>query len=76
MKKVLVVYNPFSGNRYVPKQLDYIVTRFIENDTIAIPFRLGRDNSSCREISGRKALMLLSCREGTEQSIRSPPASR
>lgn len=29
MKKALFVYNPLSGNRNVPKELDYIVSRFI-----------------------------------------------
>lgn len=46
MKKALIVYNPLAGNRYVPKQLDYIVARFLENDTIVVPFRLSRENSA------------------------------
>ena len=74
MKKVLVVYNPFSGNRYVPKQLDYIVTRFIENDTIAIPFRLGRDNSSCLEnilVGESPDAVIVSGGDGTVNSIAS-----
>ncbi|NLK87611.1 MAG: YegS/Rv2252/BmrU family lipid kinase [Clostridiaceae bacterium] len=44
MKKVLVVYNPLSGNRNVPKKLDYIVSRFLEKDLLAIPFRMSADS--------------------------------
>jgi diacylglycerol kinase (ATP) len=44
MKKVLIVYNPLSGNRNVPKKLDYIVSRFLERDLLAIPFRIGADS--------------------------------
>jgi len=40
MKKVLIVYNPLSGNRNVPRELDYIVGRFMENGMLAVPFRL------------------------------------
>ncbi len=44
MKKVLVVYNPLSGNRNVPKKLDYIVGRFLEKNLLAIPFRMSADS--------------------------------
>lgn len=44
MKKVLVVYNPLSGNRNVPKKLDYIVSRFLEKDLLAVPFRMSADS--------------------------------
>ncbi|MGE5613674.1 MAG: YegS/Rv2252/BmrU family lipid kinase [Bacillota bacterium] len=40
MKKALLAYNPLSGNRVVPKKLDYIISRFLENGIIAIPYRL------------------------------------
>lgn len=40
MKKVLLVYNPLSGNRNVPKKLDYIISRFMDKDMLAIPFRI------------------------------------
>lgn len=40
MKKVLLVYNPLSGNRNVPKKLDYIISRFMKEDMLAIPFRI------------------------------------
>jgi len=39
MKKALLVYNPLSGNRMVPKKLDYIISRFAENDTLVLPYR-------------------------------------
>lgn len=45
MKKVLFVYNPLSGNRNVPKKLDYIVSRFLENDILAVPFRIEGDST-------------------------------
>ena len=44
MRKVLLVYNPISGNRNVPRKLDYIVSRFLERDVLAIPFRMEKDN--------------------------------
>lgn len=40
MKKVLFAYNPLSGNRVVPKKLDYIIGRFLENGMLAVPYRL------------------------------------
>lgn len=40
MKRVLLVYNPLSGNRNVPKKLDYIISRFMKEDMLAIPFRI------------------------------------
>jgi len=43
MKKVLLVYNPLSGNRNVPRKLDYIVGRFMQKDIIAVPFRIDGD---------------------------------
>ncbi len=49
MKKVLIAYNPLSGNRNVPKQLDYIVGRFIENNMITVPYRIGMDNGPILE---------------------------
>lgn len=44
MKKVLLVYNPLSGNRNVPKKLDYIIGRFQEKDMLAVPFRVDGEN--------------------------------
>ncbi len=51
MKKVMLVYNPLSGNRNVPKKLDYIITRFQENGDLLVPFRIDGDNGGeLREI--------------------------
>ncbi|MGI6669666.1 MAG: YegS/Rv2252/BmrU family lipid kinase [Acetivibrionales bacterium] len=46
MKKALFAYNPLSGNRVVPKKLDYIIGRFLENDILAVPFRLDGENGA------------------------------
>lgn len=40
MEKVLLVYNPLSGNRSVPNKLDYIISRFISRDMLVTPFRM------------------------------------
>ena len=41
MRKALMVYNPQSGARNVPRKLDYIVQRFDESDILITPFRTG-----------------------------------
>lgn len=46
MEKVLLIYNPMSGNRNVPKKLDYIIGRFSEKELITIPFRV---EGSCED---------------------------
>ncbi len=43
MRKVLLVYNPLSGNRNVPRKLDYIVGRFMQKGILAVPFRIEGD---------------------------------
>jgi len=43
MKKALLIYNPLSGNRNVPKKLDYIIERFMEKDILVVPCRIGND---------------------------------
>lgn len=45
MKKALLVYNPLSGNRNVPKKLDYIISRFMMKDILVVPFRVDGDCS-------------------------------
>lgn len=45
MDKVLLVYNPLSGNRNVPKKLDYIISRFMNEGMIAVPIRIEGDYS-------------------------------
>jgi len=43
MDKVLLIYNPFSGSRSIPKKLDYLIGRFSEKDMITVPFRIEGD---------------------------------
>lgn len=43
MKKALLIYNPLSGNRNVPKKLDYLIGRFMEKGMLAVPYRVERD---------------------------------
>ncbi len=40
MDKVLLIYNPLSGNRSIPKKLDYLIGRFYEKDLMMVPFRI------------------------------------
>lgn len=40
MEKVLLVYNPLSGNRSVPNKLDYIISRFMHKGMLVIPLRI------------------------------------
>jgi len=40
VRKVLLVYNPLSGHRSVPKRLDDIISRFMDNDIMVIPYRI------------------------------------
>lgn len=41
MKKALLIYNPISGLRIVPKKLDHILARFMEAGVVIQPIRLG-----------------------------------
>jgi diacylglycerol kinase (ATP) len=56
MKSALLVYNPKSGNRNVPKKLDYIIGRFLEHDTVIVPYRF--DGSSVVRLT-----QVLTCQE-------------
>ena len=42
MKKALFIYNPKSGNRALPARLDYVIKRFMAEDIILHPFRIGQ----------------------------------
>jgi len=44
MKKLILVYNPVSGDALFKYKLDDIFARFLENDCIIIPYRTRRDN--------------------------------
>ena len=74
MKKALIVYNPLSGNRNVPRELDYIVGRFNENGTLAVPFRLSMNTAPELEkvlLDDRFDCVVVSGGDGTVNSIAS-----
>lgn len=44
MKKLILVYNPVSGDALFKYKLDNIFAQFLENDCIIIPYRTRKDN--------------------------------
>lgn len=72
MKKALLVYNPLSGNRNVPKKLDYIISRFMMKDILVVPFRIDGD---CNEklsqllLEGDYSFVAVSGGDGTVNTI-------
>lgn len=44
MKKLILVYNPVSGDALFKYKLDDIFAQFLENDCIIIPYRTRKDN--------------------------------
>jgi len=44
MDKAVLIYNPKSGHMSVPKQLDYIIKRFLDEDVLLQPYRIDDDN--------------------------------
>ncbi len=74
MEKVLLVYNPISGNRNVPKKLDYVVSRFLEKDVLAVPFRMEKDNEpSLKQVLSKEefAYVVVSGGDGTVNMLAS-----
>ncbi len=74
MKKVMFVYNPLSGNRNVPKKLDYIISRFQENGELMVPFRTdGKNGDRLHEIllTGEYSSVVVSGGDGTVNMIAS-----
>lgn len=72
MKKALLIYNPLSGNRNVPRSLDYIVGRFMENDILLVPYRIGNNgNDILLEVlkEGDYSFLVISGGDGTVNSI-------
>lgn len=72
MKKALLIYNPLSGNRNVPRSLDYIVGRFLEKDILLVPYRIGNyDNDNILELikEGNYSFLVISGGDGTVNSI-------
>ncbi len=45
IKKVVLFYNPWSGNGMFKNHLDFIIKKFQENNNIVIPIRGGYENS-------------------------------
>lgn len=45
MKKLILVYNPVSGDALFKYKLDEMIAKFMENDCIMIPYRTQRDNT-------------------------------
>ena len=74
MKKVLLVYNPLSGNRNVPKKLDYIISRFMEKDFLVVPYRIeGECEDKLKQIlrNGDYSYVVVSGGDGTVNMIAS-----
>jgi YegS/Rv2252/BmrU family lipid kinase len=74
VKKILLVYNPLSGNRYVPKKLDYIISRFSEKDILAVPFRIeGAFEEKLQQelMEGNYSYVVVSGGDGTVNGIAS-----
>lgn len=72
MKKALLIYNPLSGNRNVPKKLDYIIERFLEKDILLVPCRIGNDEKNIiTELlkSGEYSFVVISGGDGTVNTI-------
>ncbi|NTV91226.1 MAG: lipid kinase, partial [Clostridiales bacterium] len=44
MERTLLVYNPFSGNRNVPRRLDNIIQKFLARGILAIPYRMDKNS--------------------------------
>lgn len=72
MKKALLVYNPQSGNRNVPRKLDYIIERFVGNNILITPFRMGSEgNERILDVlrEGDYSFVVVSGGDGTVNSV-------
>jgi len=72
VKKVMLIYNPLSGNRNVPKMLDNIIERFMDENIVVLPFRVNEENNeSILELlkNGDFSSVILSGGDGTINSI-------
>jgi YegS/Rv2252/BmrU family lipid kinase len=72
LDKLLLVYNPKSGNRNVPKKLDYIIQQFMENDIIVVPYRTSfdnRENLNKLIVSGDYSSVVVSGGDGTVAGV-------
>ena len=59
MKRALFIYNPLSGNRLVPRELDRIIEKFQENDIFLDMYRIAEDNSKIIEAMHRKDIDMI-----------------
>jgi len=53
MKRALFIYNPLSGNRLVPRELDRIIEKFQNNGIFLDMYRISDDNSKVIEAMHR-----------------------
>ena len=59
MKRALFIYNPFSGNRIVPRELDRIIEKFQENDILLDVYRTTEDHRGLKEVLMRTDIDLI-----------------
>ena len=45
MQKALLIYNPYSGDRSILHQLDYILKKAQENQVILFPYRIDKNSN-------------------------------
>ncbi len=59
MKRALFIYNPISGNRLAPKELDKIIENFQKHDIFLDIYRLSEDNYKVTEAMKRKDIDMI-----------------
>lgn len=71
MKKALFVYNPYSGDRSIPQQLDSILASALEHDVLLQPYHIGAGNQKLLNILSEEnyAFLVVSGGDGTLNSI-------
>ena len=72
MEKTLFIYNPLSGSRNVAGKLDYIIGRFMDENILTIPFRLGsngHDKLSEALCQGSYTSVVVSGGDGTVNTV-------
>ena len=72
MEKSLFIYNPLSGSRNVAGKLDYIIGRFMDENILTIPFRLGssgHDKLSEALADGSYSSVVVSGGDGTVNAV-------
>lgn len=72
MKKAMLIYNPLSGNRNVPRMLDNIIERFMNENIAVLPYRVNEENyNNILDFlkSGDFSSVIISGGDGTVNSI-------